>query len=323
MRRCRAHGGAGSSKQHLRRFGRRSGRVGSIREPLSRLALRRARLRPRPRSPAKQGRVNVDMQQGPRVAVIGLDCATPKLLFGDLAVGSPEHLQADVPGDVRGSRQHHSADHRARLGLRHDRQDPGGARHLRFPEPQGHELRRARDRALRARSRRRRCGTPSGRRASPRSSSVSRRASRRRRSSPGWRVGCFLTPPSAEHYAYPAGARSRDRRGAGREGRVHLRHPELPPAGDGVRPRSGLQDDRTALQGGAAAREGQALGLLHDGRDGHGQAPPRVLALRRSGASAVPGRATLSRTRSSATTGRSTTRSAHCWSCFPRMRSRS
>ncbi len=29
------------------------------------------------------------MQQGPRVAVIGLDCATPQLLFGDLASEVP------------------------------------------------------------------------------------------------------------------------------------------------------------------------------------------------------------------------------------------
>ena len=29
------------------------------------------------------------MQQGPRVAVIGLDCGTPQLLFGDLAAEVP------------------------------------------------------------------------------------------------------------------------------------------------------------------------------------------------------------------------------------------
>ena len=109
------------------------------------------------------------------------------------------------------------------------------------------------------------------------------------------RVACRLLPHSAQREALrlPAGARGRGRRGAGRQRQLHLRHPELPPAGDAVRPRSGVHDDRAPVQGGAAAGEGQAVGLLHDGRDGAGPAPPRVLAVLRSGAPALRGRQPL------------------------------
>ena len=48
---------------------------------------------------------------------------------------------------------------------------------------------------------------------------------------PGWRVACFLTPPSAERFAFPAEIETEIAEELGRPGGVHLRHPELPPAG--------------------------------------------------------------------------------------------
>ena len=89
-------------------------------------------------------------------------------------------------------------------------------------------------------------------------------ASRRPRSSRAGASACFLTPPSAEPVRVPGRARDRDRGGA-RRGRVHLRHPELPPAGLRLRAGPDLQDDRAAVPGGAAPDQEQALGLLHDG----------------------------------------------------------
>ena len=45
---------------------------------------------------------------------------------------------------------------------------------------------------------------------------------------PGWRVGCFLTPPSAKSWAYPAELETEIVDELGGRERVHLRHPELP-----------------------------------------------------------------------------------------------
>ena len=59
-------------------------------------------------------------------------------------------------------------------------------------------------------------------------------------------------------------ARDRDRGGAG-GARVHLRHPELPPAGRRLRDGPDLQDDRATVPGRPAADQDEALGLLHDG----------------------------------------------------------
>ena len=61
------------------------------------------------------------MEQGPRVAVIGLDCATPSLLFDDLQAEVPTIAALMRRGHVRQPRQHHAPDHRARLGVRDDR----------------------------------------------------------------------------------------------------------------------------------------------------------------------------------------------------------
>ena len=88
------------------------------------------------------------MTDTPRVAVIGLDCGTPQLLFRDFEAETPEHPRADAARDVGRPGEHHAADHRPRVGVRHDRQDARAARHLRVPQPQGHELRGPVDRDL-------------------------------------------------------------------------------------------------------------------------------------------------------------------------------
>ncbi len=107
---------------------------------------------------------------------------------------------------------------------------------------------------------------------------------------PGWRVGCFLTPPSATSWAYPAGARGRDRGGARRQGPVHLRHPELPRGRLRHRARPGLQDDRAAFPGRPAADPEQAVGLLHAVRYRARPVAPRVLAVLRPAAPALRAR---------------------------------
>jgi len=42
----------------------------------------------------------------------------------------------------------------------------------------------------------------------------------------GWRISCFLTPPSAKSFTHPPTCRPRSRRSSARP--LHLRHPELP-----------------------------------------------------------------------------------------------
>ena len=77
------------------------------------LARERAR-RPPDRTAEPEG--TSDMQQGPRVAVIGLDCATPQLLFDDLRAEVPTIAKLMDERDVRRPRQHHAAHHGARPG---------------------------------------------------------------------------------------------------------------------------------------------------------------------------------------------------------------
>jgi predicted AlkP superfamily phosphohydrolase/phosphomutase len=142
------------------------------------------------------------MRQGPRVAVIGLDCATPQLLFGDLASEVPNiaKLMADgmhgdlasitppitvpawacamtgkTPGELGiygfRNRKDNSYDglsivHSGSIGAPAvwDRLGSEGLSSLLVGVPPGFP-------------------PP--------------------KEFPGWRVGCFLTPPSAEHFAYP------------------------------------------------------------------------------------------------------------------------
>ena len=229
------------------------------------------------------------MQQGPRVVVIGLDCGTPKLLFDDLHAEVPDHRQADGRGDVRRPRVDHPADHRAGLGLRDDRRDAGPARALRLPQPQGHDLRRPVDRALgldqgaRRLGRARRPGQAFGadRRAAvvPAAQGV-----------PGLARRLLPHPALGRALGLPAGARGRDRGGARRQGRVHLRHPELPPGRLRRDARPGLQDDRATVPGRPAADPEQAVGLLHALRHRARPAAPRVLAVLRQAPPALRGR---------------------------------
>ena len=104
---------------------------------------------------------------------------------------------------------------------------------------------------------------------------------------PGWRVGCFLTPPSREVVGVPGRARDRDRGRARGWERLHLRHPGLPPGRVRRRARPGVQDDRAPVPGRPQAGGGEALGLLHAVRDRAGPPPPRVLAALGSEPSAV------------------------------------
>ena len=129
-----AHGAAGSSKRASPEvLGRRFGRVGSIREPLSRPAFRRARLRLRRSSlggrtaeaTAREERRRHAARPPGRGHRSGL--RHPAAPVRRSRLGSPQHLEADVRGDVRRPRQHHPADHRARVGLRDDRQDARGS----------------------------------------------------------------------------------------------------------------------------------------------------------------------------------------------------
>ena len=142
------------------------------------------------------------MQQGPRVAVIGLDCGTPQLLFDDLAAEVPnisklmaEGMYGDLasitppitvpawacamtgrtPGElgIYGFRNRKDTSYEG-LSIAHsgsigapavwDSLGEEGKSSLLIGVPPGFP-------------------PPKG--------------------FPGWRVGCFLTPPSAEHFAYP------------------------------------------------------------------------------------------------------------------------
>ena len=67
------------------------------------------------------------MQQGPRVAVIGLDCGTPQLLFGDLAAEVPNIAKLMSEG-MYGDLASIAADHGPCLGVRDDGRDARRAR---------------------------------------------------------------------------------------------------------------------------------------------------------------------------------------------------
>jgi predicted AlkP superfamily phosphohydrolase/phosphomutase len=145
---------------------------------------------------------DVDMQQGPRVAVIGLDCGTPQLLFDDLASEVPnisklmsEGMHGDLasitppitipawacamtgktPGElgIYGFRNRRDTSYE-NLAIAHS-----GS----IDAPAVWDTLGAKGKSSLL------IGVPPG---FPPPKEF-----------PGWRVGCFLTPPSAEHYAYP------------------------------------------------------------------------------------------------------------------------
>jgi predicted AlkP superfamily phosphohydrolase/phosphomutase len=142
------------------------------------------------------------MQQGPRVAVIGLDCGTPQLLFDDLAADVPnisklmgEGMYGDLasitppitvpawacamtgktPGElgIYGFRNRKDTSYEG-LAIAHS-----GA--IKAPAVWDSLGEQGKSSLL--------IGVPPG---FPPPKEF-----------PGWRVGCFLTPPSADHYAYP------------------------------------------------------------------------------------------------------------------------
>ena len=228
------------------------------------------------------------MQQGPRVAVIGLDCGAPQLLFEDLADEVP-NLQKIFANGMYGDLASitppitvpawacaMTGKTPGQLGIygfrnRKDTSYDGlqVATSLSVKEPAVWDALGAAGQALAADRRAARLPAAEG--------------------VPG--LACGLLPHAAERRAVrvPGGARDRDRGRAGGE-QVHLRHPELPPAGRRLRDGSDLQDDRAPVPGGTAADQEQALGLLHDGRDGARPAAPLLLAVLRPEASPVRGR---------------------------------
>ncbi len=142
------------------------------------------------------------MQQGPRVAVIGLDCATPQLLFEDLASEVPNisklmsegmygnlasvtppitipawacAMTGKTPGElgIYGFRNRKDTSYEG-LAIAHS-----GS--IKAPAVWDSLGAQGKSSLL--------IGVPPG---FPPPKEF-----------PGWRVGCFLTPPSAEHYAYP------------------------------------------------------------------------------------------------------------------------
>ena len=142
------------------------------------------------------------MQQGPRVAVIGLDCATPQLLFGDLASEVPnisklmsEGMHGDLasitpPITVPAWACAMTGKTPGELGIygfrnRKDTSYDG----LSIVHSGSIKVPAVWD-ALGA------AGKSSLLIGVPPSFPPPKEFS-------GWRVGCFLTPPSAEHYAYP------------------------------------------------------------------------------------------------------------------------
>ena len=206
-----------------------------------------------------------ELTDSPRIAVIGLDCVPPQLMFRDFAAETPEHQRAHEARDVGRSGEHHPADHRAGLGLRDDGQDAGSARHLRVPQPQGHLVRGTVDRDGRRRQGARRLGQPRG---EGDAITPDRRAPvvPPPKEFPGWRVGCFLTPPSSKSWAYPAELETEivDELGEGLDYIFDIS--DFRRVGYDVA-RAGLPDDGATLPGRTQAGDREAVGLLHAVRD--------------------------------------------------------
>src|SRR5215211_6246278 len=153
---------------------------------------------PIPERPARHGHERHAPGRGHRAGLRHPPAPVPRLRSRDA-----EYPRADATRHVGRPREHHAPHHGPRLGVRHDGQDPGAARHLRFPQPQGHQLRWPVDRHGRR-------DPGAGRVGRPRGTGAAFAADRRApsfpppKTFPGWRVGCFLTPPSATSWAFPA-----------------------------------------------------------------------------------------------------------------------
>ena len=176
---------------HLRRLGRGLRRLGRIREPRKRPREQSRPLPPRDPGTAKDVRHAARTQgRGDRARLRHAAAPVPRPHRRD-----PQHPQAHGRRHARRPRQHHAADHRPRVGLRHDRQDPRPAR------------------ASTASATARTTPTtacPSRPRGSIKEPAVWDKLGEQGMRSlligvppgfpppkefPGWRVGCFLTPP--------------------------------------------------------------------------------------------------------------------------------
>ena len=183
-----------------------------------------------------------------RVAVIGLDCGTPQLLFRATSSGrSPTSTQAHG-GGMHGDLASISRRSRSRVGLRDDRQDPGSAR----PSTASATARTTRTTACRSR-RRARSGARRVGQAGREGHAlvVDRRAAELPAARVhGWRIACFLTPPSANDFAYPRSSRSRSPTSwAGGATTSSTSRTSASRASSSCW--TSVQDDRAAVQGGA------------------------------------------------------------------------
>jgi predicted AlkP superfamily phosphohydrolase/phosphomutase len=142
------------------------------------------------------------MHQGPRVAVIGLDCATPQLLFGDLADETPnikKLIDAGMHGDLASITPPITV---PAWACAMTGKTPGQLGVYGFRNRKDHSY----------------DGLAIAHSGSIDAPAVWDELGKRGMRSvligvppsfpppkqfPGWRVGCFLTPPSAEHFTYP------------------------------------------------------------------------------------------------------------------------
>ena len=138
-----------------------------------------------------------------RALVIGLDCAAPQLVFDRWLGELPTIRSLTERGALRRPAQLRPADHGSRLVGDDVVAQPGRARLLRLPQPEGPLLRRARRSPTPARSRCRASGTSCPPTTGRSSCSASRRPTRRTEVN-GVMVSCFLTPDvKTSQYTHP------------------------------------------------------------------------------------------------------------------------
>ena len=107
---------------------------------------------------------------------------------------------------------------------------------------------------------------------------------------PGWRVGCFLTPPSAERWAYPQELEVEIEEELGGKGQYIFDIPNFRQAGYDVTLDQVFKMTERRFQVGRRHDPEQAVGLLHAVRHRARPAAPRVLAVLRPAPPALRGR---------------------------------
>ena len=248
-----------------------------------------------------------------KLAVLGLDCAAPQLVFDQFRKDLPASVRPHGGRPLRRAGEHASADHRARLVVHDVEPRPRRAGFLRLSQPQGLFLRRLRPGQLHGRPRAADLGLPRARRGCARSCSgvpadVSAPAHPR---GDGHLLPDALDRVRVHLSAVPQG------RGRARVGRLHPGRGRLPHGEQAGHPRPDLRDDAAALQDRQAPAPPPRLGLLHDGGDGRRSHPSRLLEVPRPDASQVRAREPLRGRHPRATTGTSTARSARSSPCCP------